>query len=360
MGNRHQSDHRNEAAAGAARHIPVLLAEVLDALQPADGETILDGTFGAGGYTTAILEAARCNVIALDRDPSAVSAGAQLVERFSDRLHIAEARFSRMDEVFEELAGRIGRTGRFARPAGIVLDISVSSMQIDEAVRGFSFQDDGPLDMRMGHAEGALSEGAGPSAAEFINTASEALLADVLYELGEERRSRAVAAAIVRRRSDTPFARTKELADLVASVPGTRRPDGKHPATRTFQALRIWVNDELGELARGLAAAERLLAPGGRLAVVTFHSLEDRIAKRFLADRAGKSSGNSRHLPSSGPTWAPSFRLVNSKSVSPGEAELERNPRSRSARLRWALRTEAPAWPDGLAELQLPAVLRDR
>ena len=330
------------------RHIPVMLAEVLAALGPCDGETYLDATFGAGGYTSAILEAARCNVVALDRDPSAIIAGAAIAARFPGRLRIVEARFGDM----ERAAGGLLH--------GIVFDLGVSSMQLDEAERGFSFQADGPLDMRMGQAGGALSEDAGPSAADVVNSAPDGLLADILYQLGEERRSRAIASAIVRRRAEKPFERTKELADLIAAVPGTRRPDGKHPATRAFQALRIWVNDELGELARGLSAAERMLMPGGRLVVVTFHSLEDRLVKRFMADRSGKTAGVSRHMPSDGAKREPSFRLVNSKPLSPSQGETTANSRSRSARLRCAVRSEAMAdrWDE--AEAELPEVLRHR
>lgn len=331
-----------------------MLAEVLAALAPRDGETYVDATFGAGGYTSAILEAAACNVVALDRDPGAIAGGSGLVARYAGRLTLVQSRFADMQEAVR--AALSGTSG----PAGIVFDLGVSSMQLDQPDRGFSFQADGPLDMRMGSAVGLLSEGAGASAAEVVNEAPEALLADIFYQLGEERRSRAVAAAIVRRRAEEPLSRTKELADLVASVPGTHRPDGKHPATRTFQALRIWVNDELGELACGLAAAELLLPPEGRLVVVTFHSLEDRLVKRFFAARSGKGGGVSRHRPGNDSKREPSFRLVNSKSLSPGDEETRSNPRARSARLRSGLRTSAPGWaPEDLAG-ELPPVLRDR
>lgn len=340
--------------AGGAPHVPVMLREVIDALEPREGATYIDATFGAGGYSSAILDAANCRVIGLDRDPSAITAAAGLIARYAGRLSVVQSRFGDM------LASTAGDLDPRAHLVGIVFDLGVSSMQLDRPERGFSFQADGPLDMRMGSAEGRLSDNAGPSAADVVNTAPEATLADILFQLGEERRSRAVASAIVKRRAQQPFQRTKELADLVAAVPGTHRPDGKHPATRTFQALRIWVNDELGELARGLAAAEQLLPSGGRLVVVTFHSLEDRLVKRFFASRSGKGAGTSRHLPDADSKRDPSFRIVNSKSLSPGEQETRINPRARSARLRWAVRTASPPWgEDGMTD-ELPAVLHDR
>ena len=230
----------------------------------------------------------------------------------------------------------------FAPADGVVLDIGVSSMQLDDPERGFSFQADGPLDMRM--------SGAGLTAADIVNTAEEADIADILFQLGEERRSRAIARAIVARRRERPFTRTLELAELVERVLGRGKVGGRHPATRTFQALRIYVNDELGELAQGLAAAERVLRPDGRLGVVTFHSLEDAMVKRFLQARTGKREGGSRHLPPSAPPERePSFRFVNPKPVSPAEDEIAANPRARSARLRWAVRTAAPPWPRDVA-----------
>lgn len=309
------------------KHIPVLLAEVLAALAPRDGETFIDGTFGAGGYTRAILETAECRVLALDRDPTAIAAGAPLVARFAPRLELVETEFGRLDEAAHDSG--------FAQVNGVVLDIGVSSMQLDAAERGFSFQHDGPLDMRMSRS--------GPSAGDFVNTAGESEIADVIYQFGEEHRSRAIARAIVRRRAEAPFTTTRQLADLVLGVFHGRKADGKHPATRTFQALRIHVNDELGELTRALDAAERILAPSGRLAVVTFHSLEDRIVKRFFTERTGREAGTSRHLPPQKvKSEAPSFRFVNARALTPSQGELDANPRSRSARLRAAVRTEAP------------------
>ena len=250
-------------------HAPVLLAEVLDVLRPRDGAYYIDGTFGGGGYTCAILEAANCRVLGIDRDPDAIARGHELVARFPGRLALAQGRFSEM----EALLARHGETGS----DGVVLDLGVSSFQIDDAARGFSFRGDGPLDMRMSKE--------GPSAAELVNTADEQQLADIIATLGEERHARRVARAIVQAR---PFARTSELANVVARALGPAAArHAIHPATRTFQALRLSVNDELGELERGLEAAERILRPEGRLAVVAFHSLEDRIVKRFLVERLG-------------------------------------------------------------------------
>jgi 16S rRNA (cytosine1402-N4)-methyltransferase len=321
----------------AHRHIPVLLAEVMEALAPAAGERFIDATFGAGGYSTAILDRADCTVLALDRDPGAVRGADRFTPRYRDRLTVVEAPFSRMAEAARDYFDRDGES-RPQQVDGVVLDIGVSSMQLDDPVRGFSFQADGPLDMRMA-AEG-------PTAADFVNTADEATIADVIYALGEERRSRAIARAITARRTAQPFIRTLDLADLVARVVGRRHDDPRHPATRTFQALRIHVNDELGELAHGLAAAELVLRPGGRLVVVTFHSLEDRIVKQFLGPRSGRERQASRHLPARSIKFeAPSFRLVNRRPLTPSKGEQEANPRARSARLRAAIRTAAPAWP---------------
>jgi 16S rRNA (cytosine1402-N4)-methyltransferase len=307
----------------------VLLPAVLDSLQPKDDGQYIDATFGAGGYSRAILAAARCQVRALDRDPAAIAAGATLTAEFLPRLRLEHKRFG---DLLEEAPAEAGRYD------AIVFDLGVSSMQLDTPERGFSFQSDGPLDMRM-------SATVGPSAADIVNSAPESTLADILYQLGEERRSRAIAAAIVRRRSQQPIARTLELAEIVARALGGRTGKGKHPATRTFQALRLYVNDELGELARGLAAAEILLRPGGRLIAVTFHSLEDRIVKHFLAQRAEGTPSRSRHLPPAAGARAPSFRIVNHKPLTPDAEEIAANPRARSAKLRVGERTEAAPWP---------------
>ena len=297
-------------------HVPVLLDEVIAALAPAPGETMVDATFGAGGYARALL-AAGSSVIAFDRDPDAIAAGQALG---LDNLRLVHADFSSMEAALDALV------------AGITMDIGVSSMQLDQAARGFSFQADGPLDMRMAQE--------GPSAADFVNEADEGEIADVIFQYGDEPKSRRIARAIVAAR---PVTRTAELASIVRRAVGWKPHDKKDPATRTFQAIRIHVNRELGELADGLAAAERSLKPGGRLAVVTFHSLEDRMVKRFLRDRSGAAPSGSRHLPAATAATAPSFEKVG-RAVRAGEAELARNPRARSATLRTATRTAAPAW----------------
>ena len=299
-----------------APHVPVLLDEVVTALAPAAGATIVDATFGAGGYTRALI-AAGAAVIAFDRDPDAIAAGEAL--GLAD-LRLVHADFSSMEAALD---GPVD---------GVTMDIGVSSMQLDQAERGFSFQADGPLDMRMAQE--------GPSAADFVNEADEAEIADVIYRYGDEPKSRRIARAIVAAR---PVTRTGELAAIVRRAVGWKPHDKKDPATRTFQAVRIHVNRELGELADGLAAAERVLKPGGRLAVVTFHSLEDRMVKRFLRDRSGAAPSASRHLPAATAATEPSFEKVG-RAVRAGEAELARNPRARSATLRTATRTAAPAW----------------
>lgn len=316
----------------SGHHIPVLLNEVVSALKPKAGEVYLDGTFGAGGYCRAVLEAADCNLIAIDRDPDAITRAAQFSKEFPGRFEILQGTFGSMDQL---LAG----AGK-SQVDGVMLDIGVSSFQIDEADRGFSFQEDGPLDMRMS------SEG--ESAADVVNTYEEEELANIIYTLGEERKSRRIASAIVERRADAPFERTLDLANLVERVIG-RAPVKKgrksvHPATRTFQALRIHVNDELGELRRGLSAAERILAPEGRLVVVSFHSLEDRIVKKFMAERSGNVPGASRHLPMGQKPDAPSsLRLEKRGVIKASQDEEQANPRARSAKLRVAIRTSAPA-----------------
>ncbi len=309
-------------------HLPVLLDAVLAALMPVDGAVYVDGTFGAGGYSAALLNAARCRVVGFDRDPAAVRGSAALVARHPGRLQVIEGRFGDM----ERLVGA-------AMPdpvAGVALDLGVSSMQLDRAERGFSFRLDGPLDMRMGDA--------GTNAADLVAELSEDSLAELIRSLGEERFARRVARAIVAARQRGPIRRTGELAAIVRAAIPTREP-GLDPATRTFQALRIAVNDELGELDRGLASAERVLMPGGRLAVVAFHSLEDARVKSFLRQRSGAAASASRHAPPSPVAPLPSFRLLTRRPVRPSADEIARNPRARSARLRAAERTAAPPWP---------------
>jgi 16S rRNA (cytosine1402-N4)-methyltransferase len=303
-------------------HLPVLLKEVVEGLAIVPGETLVDGTFGAGGYTKALFGAGAGRVIGFDRDPDAIANGPSLVP--DPRLTLINERFSQMDRVLAERG--------LAPVDGIALDIGVSSMQLDQAERGFSFSKDGPLDMRMSRS--------GESAADFLNHAEEGEIARVLKEYGEEPRARAVARAIVAAR---PLTRTAELAAVVRKSLGYRQGQKSDPATRTFQAIRIHLNAELDELEQGLRAAERSLRPGGRLAVVTFHSLEDRIVKRFLKTRSGDVPSGSRHRPMVAKGPSPTFEQV-AKPVSPSETELARNPRARSARLRTAIRTDAPAW----------------
>ena len=310
----------------AARHTPVLLDEVIGAMAIQPGDTVVDGTFGAGGYARAMLAVGAGRVIGFDRDPDAVREGRSLVPDAIDsgRLSLIEERFSQMDRVLAERG--IGLVD------AIALDIGVSSMQLDRAERGFSFQADGPLDMRMDQS--------GPTAAEFLNKADEAEIARIIRDYGEEPRARTIARAIVAAR---PIERTAELAAIVRRALGYRQGQKSDPATRTFQAIRIHLNAELDELEQGLVAAERSLRPGGRLAVVTFHSLEDRIVKRFLRERSGGTPAGSRHRPEIADPNEPTFERV-AKPVSPSERELAGNPRSRSARLRSAVRTSAPAW----------------
>jgi 16S rRNA (cytosine1402-N4)-methyltransferase len=319
-----------------ARHVPVLLEEAMTALAPRDGGVYLDATFGAGGYTRAILAHENTRVLALDRDPRAIADGAALVEAAGGRLTLVEARFSELARVAE-------RSG-LAPLDGIVADIGVSSMQFDEAERGFSFRNDGPLDMRM--------EGRGRSAADIVAEADEEALADILYHYGEERASRRIARAIVHARNEKPIVTTLALAALIErAAPG--RPGDIHPATKSFQALRIAVNDELGELVAALAGAERALKPGAKLVIVSFHSLEDRIVKQFLAERSGRGETRSRRLPGEPVPPPPTFLVDDFKPLPPSEREIAANPRSRSARLRVATRTDAPPRPvgDALARL---------
>jgi 16S rRNA (cytosine1402-N4)-methyltransferase len=314
------------AAPAGLGHVPVLLEEAVQALDPRAGGLYVDATFGAGGYTRALLDRG-VKVIALDRDPSAIQAGAELMASSSGRLELIEARFGDLDEVAKHL--------RVEAADGAVFDLGVSSMQLDEAARGFSLRFDAPLDMRMGKS--------GRSAADILRDENESTIADILFHFGEERAARRIARAIAADRKIKPFASTLELAGLVARVAPARRGELTHPATRAFQALRIAVNDELAELVRGLLAAERLLKPGGRLAVVTFHSLEDRIVKQFLASRSGRGRAASRRLPGEPAEAKPTFDAPRGQPIEPSEAEARSNPRSRSAKLRFAVRTGAPA-----------------
>ncbi|TCS14042.1 16S rRNA (cytosine(1402)-N(4))-methyltransferase RsmH [Caulobacter sp. BK020] len=311
-----------------APHVSVLLDEVVSALAAGPGDIVVDGTFGAGGYTRAIL-ATGASVVAFDRDPT--------VQRFAAEFSAtansaADSRFRLIQDRFSQITAYL----EDASVDGVTLDLGVSSMQLDEAERGFSFMRDGPLDMRMGAD--------GPTAADLVNALDPVELARILYVYGEEHASRRIASFIVKRRAERPFTRTLDLAAVIERALGGRKGAKVHPATRSFQGLRIAVNAELEELEAGLAAAERVLKPGGRLAVVTFHSLEDRIVKTFLAERAGRTPGGSRHAPPVEAGAPPSFQLVSSKAIAPGEAELAANPRARSSKLRAAVRTQAPVW----------------
>ncbi len=307
------------------KHIPVLLDDVVDVLIPRDGAVYVDATFGAGGYSRALLEAADCTVWGIDRDPDAAHAGNELAAGYGNRLTVLNGRFGDMREILAE----VGVT----EVDGIALDLGVSSMQIDDPARGFSFRFDGPLDMRM--------DKDGMSAADAVNRLAEKELADIIYRYGEERASRKIARAIVELREQSPITRTGQLAELVRRVV-RRSKDGIDPATRTFQALRIYVNEELAELDRGLVAAAALLREGGRLAAVSFHSLEDRRLKTFFQERSGAGPQPSRHLPVQGDVAANIFEVPERRGRVPSDAETVRNPRARSARLRWGIRTAAP------------------
>jgi 16S rRNA (cytosine1402-N4)-methyltransferase len=336
MTGRHTARFRREASDAnlqpdprrSSAHIPVMVDAVLAALEPRDDALYVDATFGAGGYSTALLDAARCRVVGIDRDPDAVRQGRKLAERLGGRLTVIEGRFGEMVRLLASVS--VGQI------AGITFDLGVSSTQLNTPERGFSFRFDGPLDMRM--------SGEVPSAADLIASLSEHQLAELIRDFGEERFARRVARAIIAGKRRRPIRRTLELAEIIrAAVP--KSEPGQDPATRTFQALRIAVNDELGELDRGLVAAEQLLMPGGRLAVVSFHSLEDRRIKRFLQSRSEAASRTSRHAPGPARELAPSFKLVGRRAVTPDLVEIARNPRARSARLRAAERSAAPPWP---------------
>lgn len=310
-------------------HIPVLLRPILDRVSPVSG-VWLDGTFGAGGYTRAFLEAGAERVIAVDRDPLVFDMAKEWADAYDDRLNMVNGTFSKLDEYGQDLDG-------------VVLDLGVSSMQLDQAERGFSFMRNGPLDMRMSQS--------GLSAADIVNTSDEVDIADILFQYGEERASRRIAKAIVKRREDRPFSETLDLAEVIEKCLPRSKPGQAHPATRSFQALRIAVNDEYGELYAGLLAAERALKPGGLLVVVTFHSIEDRIVKRFFQARSGQAKTVSRHAPALAEEAA-QFDVITRKAVGPDDQELDENPRSRSAKLRIGRRTDAPTG-DALSTKQL-------
>lgn len=326
---------------GACLHNPVLLGQIIAALAPRGGEAFLDGTFGAGGYSRALLEAANCRVFAIDRDPTAVSLGLFFEQEFEGRFTMMEGRFSEMQALLSNRG--------VEHVDGVALDLGVSSMQIDEPERGFSFRADGPLDMRM--------ECTGESAADVINSRDADELARIFRDYGEERHARRIAKAIIARRTDAPFERTADLAELISRVVGHQSRKGAsaiHPATRVFQALRIYVNRELEELEAGLLAAERVLAENGRLCIVSFHSLEDRIVKQFLRQRSASGGAGSRHLPPNDESrQAPTFTLPQRRAIRPDDDEVAANPRARSARLRVAHRTSAPPQSVGAANLEM-------
>lgn len=306
-------------------HVPVLVRQVVEALAPIDGAVVVDGTYGGGGYARAALAVADCKVIAIDRDPEAMERAWKHAGK-DDRLIPAPGVFSEMDV--------IARAAGYDMVDGVMLDLGVSSYQIDQDIRGFSFMRDGPLDMRMGKK--------GPSAADVVNMMSEQNIANVIFQLGEEQASRRIARAIVERRKSEPFKTTLDLAQVIEKALGGRKGQRIHPATKTFQALRIYVNDELGELVRALSVIERILKPDGRLVIVTFHSLEDRIVKTFLRDRSGQAPSVSRHLPGLPKGPAATFDVLEKRAIEPSGAEVISNPRARSAKLRWAMRTALP------------------
>ncbi len=317
-------------------HIPVLIGAILAAVAPVSG-VWADGTFGAGGYSRAVLEAGAETVIGIDRDPLAFELAADWADDYGDRLKLVAGTFSDLDE-------HVASVGH-PQVDGVMLDLGVSSMQLDLAERGFSFMRDGPLDMRMGQS--------GPSAEDLVNDAPEEALADILYHYGEERASRRIARAITRERAVRRISSTLQLSEIITNNLPRAKPNQSHPATRSFQAIRIAVNDEYGQLAEGLMAAERALRPGGQLAVVTFHSVEDRIAKRFLQDRASSGGGGSRYAPQEA-AREPGFVLTPRRAIAPDAEEIARNPRARSAKLRVARRTDAPAAPPSIDPMGLP------
>ncbi|PCJ95079.1 MAG: 16S rRNA (cytosine(1402)-N(4))-methyltransferase [Hyphomicrobiales bacterium] len=333
-------DQSPQAVKGNQPHIPVMLEEVLAALAPIEGQVIVDCTFGAGGYTTALLQAGAAHVYAFDRDPSAIAAGAALAQTYPDRLTLIEGRFSNLIEHLAALG--------IEQVDGVVMDIGVSSMQLDRAERGFSFMRDGPLDMRMSSS--------GPSAADVVNQLPHGELAHILKFLGEERSAGRIASAILRIRAEKPFQTTSDLVEAITGVIPRRAKDRIHPATRSFQALRIFVNRELEEFAQGMSAAENLLVSGGRLVVVSFHSLEDRIAKNYFKSRSEPNSGGSRHIPVAAVQIEPSFKLRSRKALSASEAEAAENPRSRSARLRFGIRTDGASMALDMRGLGVPAL----
>jgi 16S rRNA (cytosine1402-N4)-methyltransferase len=334
------SQHLQLSAGAVLGHVPVLLDAVLAAMKPVAGEVYADLTFGAGGYSRAFMNEALCNVIGFDRDPDAIRGGQDLVREADGRLRLIEAAFG---DFADELDG--------VALDGVVMDIGVSSMQLDQATRGFSFMKDGPLDMRMSQT--------GKSAADVVAHYSAEKLADLIYVFGEEPKSRAIGRAIVKARTEEPIATTRQLVAAIERATGPHRPHLRtHPATKTFQALRIYVNDELGQLADALLSAERVLKPGGRLVVVAFHSLEDRIVKQFFAERCGNLPSMSRHTPGPIAHNAPSFRLVNKGHIGASDVELAMNPRSRSAKLRAALRTETASWSSDSKFVKTVAAMR--
>lgn len=306
-------------------HNPVLVVEVVEALSPKADAVYLDATFGRGGYSRAILDAAPCRVIAIDRDPDAITAGQDMRHEYDGRLTLLEGRFSQIGTLLNEI--------NMPLVDGVVFDFGVSSPQIDDAERGFSFRFDGPLDMRM--------EKSGTNASDFINTATEKDIADVLWQFGEERASRRIARAIIRARDEAEITTTYQLAKVIRAVMPRPKPGQIDPATRSFQAIRIHINNELDEIRTALPAAMACLKPGGRLAVVAFHSLEDRLVKTFIMNEAGKAPRPSRHVPDM-PEHAPRLNMITRKPVTPSEDEMNLNPRSRSSRLRVAERTDAP------------------